>query len=357
MTRQRLYWLLHGGGWTAAVLVFFSIRLLTLSEQSVSFVEVGNWLLYWLLVITLTHRFRLRIRAGWLDLPWTQAFPRYVACIVGIALVLAAQVTCIGAWRTLWRGQFPWEYFFAIWFNAVFAISLWLTFYISIVMFRRYSEARNHALALELAAKEARLRNLQAQVNPHFLFNSLNSVRALILEDAPRAVEAVTWLSTLLRYSLRADRNHRVPLAEELDMVEQYLALEKLRFEERLQVSLDVPSELRSALMPPLLLQTLVENAIKHGIAHLPAGGRLAIHARSEQQHLLLTVRNDGRLTSQPRTEGTGLGLSNARERLALLYGAQASLDLHEDSDGVLATVRLPLEQSIATLPSAEAAA
>jgi two-component system, LytTR family, sensor kinase len=340
MTQRRLYWLLHGGGWTVAVLVFFGIRLLTLSGQPVSALEVFNWLLYWTLAVFLTHRFRLRIRSGWLDLPWYRTFHLHAAWILGIGLCLGLQVVLVGgAWRGLPRGRFPWEYFFSIWFNAVFVTCLWLGCYISIVMVRRYSEARNRALALELAAKEARLRNLQAQVNPHFLFNSLNSVRALILEDAPRAVEAVTWLSTLLRYSLRSDRDTRVPLAEELEMVGQYLALEKLRFEDRLQVSIAIPASLHSALIPPLLLQTLVENAIKHGIAHLPNGGRVELAANPANQGIQLEIRNTGRLQA-PSSQG--IGLSNARERLHLLYGPNASVELSESNGEVVARVHLP---------------
>jgi LytS/YehU family sensor histidine kinase len=247
-----------------------------------------------------------------------------------------------GSWRDIRGGFYPWEYFFGIWFNAIFAICLWLGCYISIVMVRRYSEAKNRALALELAAKEARLRNLQAQVNPHFLFNSLNSVRALILEDAPRAVEAVTWLSTLLRYSLRSDRQPLVPLSEELEMVEQYLALEKLRFEERLQVSIDVPAQLMTFLVPPLLLQTLVENSIKHGIAHLSSGGHLRVQAVSSNSQMSLEVRNAGRLESE---SAGGIGLSNARERLSLLYGETASLELRQSGNEVIARIILPLPE------------
>ncbi len=340
MTQQRLYWLLHGGGWTVAVLVFFSIRLLTMSGQPVTALEVCNWLLYWFLAVYLTNRFRLRIKQGWLERPWFRALPYYSLWILGIGFCLAVQVTMFGgAWRMLSQGRFPWEYFFSVWLNAIFTTCLWLGCYISIVMVRRYSEAKSRALALELAAKEARLRNLQAQVNPHFLFNSLNTVRALILEDAPRAVEAVTWLSTLLRYSLHSDRNTRVPLSEELEMVEQYLALEKLRFEDRLQVAIDIPAPLLPALVPPLLLQTLVENAIKHGIAHLPSGGQVTIQATPSHSHMTLEVRNTGRL--QPATS-SGIGLSNARERLLLLYGANASLHLSESNNEVIAEVRLP---------------
>jgi two-component system, LytTR family, sensor kinase len=170
----------------------------------------------------------------------------------------------------------------------------------------------------------------------------LNNLRELIAEDPRRAQRMVTQLGGLLRYSLRADQAELVPLADEIRALEDYLALESIRFEERLHVRWDVAKDVQGTRVPPMLLQTLVENALKHGIARRPQGGEISIAARRTGGNIELEVLNSGELR-EPACS-TGIGLRNARERLGLLYGDRATLLLQSGSQGqVSARVTLPL--------------
>ena len=204
----------------------------------------------------------------------------------------------------------------------------------------------DHAEA-RATAREAQLRALRAQVNPHFLFNSFNSLRALIAIDPARATEALTQLSSLLRYSL-ADAEHLVvPLAEELQIVRRYLELEKLRLGDRLAVVADIPSQLDGALIPPMLLQGIVENAVKFGPASRKAGGEVAYSVSLADNQLRLRVTSPGHLDTA--SASTAIGLRNLRDRLRLLYGDAAAFDLREEpGERVVAEASLP-----ARLPAA----
>lgn len=340
MNRRKLYLWLHGGGWTVAVLMLFGLRLVFSSQLRVTFLEIANWTLYALSGIFLTNQLRIRTR-HWLDLSIASAWYRYLGSTLLVGLVLGIQVTLVGpGWRILAGARFPFEFFFGTIINTTFVVFMWTALYIAIVNIRRLAEAQTRALQLELAAKEARLKNLRAQVNPHFLFNGLNTVRALIAEDPAKATEAVTWLASILRYGLRSDDAPTVTIAEELEMVTQYLALEKLRFEKRLTTSIDVDDAVLTARIPPLILQTITENAIKHGIANLPNGGAVNIEIRRASQRIEMSVRNTGALSSH--SPESGIGLKNTRERLHLLYGSDAVLQLTESNNEVIAQIILP---------------
>ena len=165
----------------------------------------------------------------------------------------------------------------SIFFGFTWAFAGWLVIYFSV-----HGRRRREALQLELAvvSRDAQLRSLRAQINPHFLFNSLNSLRHLILADPQRAVTMVTGLADLLRYSLASDRSDMVPLGDELAIVDEYLGLEQVRLEERLRVERAIEPAALPARVPPMLVQSLVDNAIKHGIATLPQGGLVRLSAR-----------------------------------------------------------------------------
>jgi two-component system, LytTR family, sensor kinase len=206
--------------------------------------------------------------------------------------------------------------------------------YLAVTSGRRYREK-------QLALREAELRGLESQINPHFLFNSLNSIRGLVLENPPLAQDLITRLANILRYNLHRDAGHTVPLASEVEAAADYLALESARYEERLRVRFDVAPETRSLPVPPMLLQTLVENAVKHGIATLPSGGELAVSSALEGGSLVLKVENPGCL-AEPDPGRPRLGLENIRQRLRILYGTRAALHLSNGDGRVTATVRIP---------------
>ena len=227
--------------------------------------------------------------------------------------------------------------------NWALIFAVWLLIYFTTVGIRQHQGAALRQSELARALQQAELRLLKSQLNPHFLFNALNTVRSLIADDPPRAQHAVTHLANTLRYTLGAGQNEVVALARELDIVADFLELEKMRFEDRLTIQREISPDAGSAQIPVMLLQTIVENAIKHGIAELPAGGALRICADLRDGILLLTVENPRPLTSAlPAREGTGL--RNAEERLRLLFDARATLVL-DLSQPDLATTRIRIPQ------------
>ncbi len=220
--------------------------------------------------------------------------------------------------------------------------ALWFYAFVALLYFDRARRLELEHAEARATAREAQLHALRGQINPHFLFNSFNSLRALIALDPARASEALTQLSGLLRYSLAAADRLVVPLAEELQVVRRYLDLEKLRLGDRLAVAAELPGETDGALIPPMLLQGLVENAVKFGPAARKSGGEIAYRVVLESHHLRLRVTNPGRLGAGG--DSTGLGLRNLRDRLRLLYGETAAFSLREEGeDRVVAEVAFPL--------------
>lgn len=228
-------------------------------------------------------------------------------------------------------------------FTMQFSLSFWCwsAMYHGIHLRRRYEKSEMERLQLEAAVQAAELRALKSQVNPHFLFNCLNNLRSLVAENPGRAREMMLRLSELLRYALEVSRHERVTLAQELDVVEAYLDLESMQFENRLRWSVEVAPGASEAPVPPMLVQQLVENAIKHGISGRPKGGEIRICARISQGTLEIEVENTGQLIE---SAGNGFGLENARQRLRLLCGELAGLTLaNRDRDHVAAIASIPL--------------
>jgi LytS/YehU family sensor histidine kinase len=206
---------------------------------------------------------------------------------------------------------------------------------------------------LERSLAEARLLALRYQVNPHFLFNALNSAIALAQREPARVTPFLYRLASFLRAALRTERILTVPLAEEIEKVSAYLEVEKVRFEERLEVTLDCPVELVKCQVPELILQPLVENAIKHGMRQPANTYRIRVRAWQEAGRLQIEVANTGRLSSDasPARNAGGTGLNNLRERLQLLYPDQAAVTLTEADGWVLAHLSLPAVETPAPPP------
>jgi two-component system sensor histidine kinase AlgZ len=226
------------------------------------------------------------------------------------------------------------------------------------IAFERSRAAERAALELQVLARDAQLRALKAQVNPHFLFNSLNSISALTSVDPARAREMCVLLGDFLRGGLRVGEREQIPLSEELALAQSYLAVEQVRFGPRLRVETEVEPQARGCLVPPLLLQPLLENALNHGIAHCLSGGAVRLGARVCAGQLELQLANPCS-ADRPRGRGTGMGLANVRARLAALHPGDARVDLQE-RDGVFRVdVHLPAvgaEAAAAETASAEAA-
>ena len=207
----------------------------------------------------------------------------------------------------------------------------------------RVQEAERRGAELQLLAQESELKALRAQLNPHFLFNSLNSISALTAVDPGRAREMCVLLSDFLRRSLGLGERREVALREELDLARAYLAIEQIRFGARLRIAWEVDPGAEAALLPTLLLQPLVENAIKHGIAALPEGGTLTVVASLHGPEVLLSVENP-RDPDAPAPEGLGLGLNQVRQRLLGRYGTRARFEAVPEPGRHRVTLAFPLE-------------
>lgn len=223
-------------------------------------------------------------------------------------------------------------------FNAL-GLMAWTLIYWAVHMWYRNIQMKVANQALLIEQKNAQLSSLQSQLNPHFLFNSLNNIRGLIHIDADKASELITELSELLRYALMHNKD-LVSLEKELEIVDTFLNLEKVRLGERLKVEQNIDKYSLSSLVPPMMLQSLVENAVKHGISTRRQGGLLTIDSTMQTDGLEIMLTNDGSV--QSGTEGLGVGLNNSRQRLKLLFGEQAVLTLAQQDDKVLTRVFIP---------------
>jgi two-component system LytT family sensor kinase len=224
---------------------------------------------------------------------------------------------------------------------SFFLLGMWAVLYYACHAFTRLHQMEIATLRSDSAIKEARLQTIATQLNPHFLFNSLNTVRALIDESPKQARDAVTKLSLVLRSSLSSNDQKLIPLRDELIAVNALLDLELTRYGDRLHVEREVGEGCERALVPPLLLVTLVENAVKHGVAAKLGSGHLGYTAKLQNDSLTLRVENSGTLTEGWQDKG-GIGLAHTQERLALLFGDKATMTIQQTAHGVEASVILP---------------
>jgi len=206
-------------------------------------------------------------------------------------------------------------------------------------------EAEQRALEARVLARDAELKALRAQVNPHFLFNCLHSISALTSVDAGRAREMCILLAEFLRVTLRLGGKEAITLQEELALVRGYLAIEKVRFGQRISMEEDVANDTMDLLIPPLLLQPLIENSIRHGIANLPEGGTIRLSIRREDRHISISVENNFD-PDTPSSLKTGLGLGNIRQRLNTRYGNEADVSVSTESDHFIVRLELPAQRN-----------
>ncbi len=295
----------------------------------------------------MTHNFRKLIKKyGWVELPINQVIPRILLMVSLMSIIITLINIPIDSYllRDIEETDF-WSFFTILqfFFNWGKPLMIWTLFYYASHYFERKSEVEVDKIRLESSVKETESKVLRAQMNPHFMFNALNSIRALILEDPDKAQKAVTQLSNILRSSLLADRRKTVSLSEEMRTVDDYLALEKIRYEERLQIRKNIYPETLTVQVPPMLLQTLVENAIKHGVSKPVKGGFVSIEAKVVGTNLVIIISNTGVLET---TESEGFGLQNTAHRLELLFGPESKFKIYQSSkDVVAAEIIIPIPQ------------
>lgn len=226
-----------------------------------------------------------------------------------------------------------------IYFSTIFLIWFFVVFVIK--GYQYLNNIRIKQLELETNLNASRLNTLKGQINPHFMFNSLNNIRGLMLEDIGKSRNILTKLSEMLRYSLTKYDVNAIALEEELEMVDNYISISKIQFEDRLEFIQEIEKETLANQIPPMIIQLLIENAAKHGISNLKEGGIIKLTTKHIENNLEINVRNTGKLRID--SNSTQLGLNNIKQRLRLLYGEKATFSLVEETNEVVATIKIPL--------------
>ena len=221
-------------------------------------------------------------------------------------------------------------------FNAMWLLLVWNMIYYIYHYVETNRRQELDTFRLEATVKELELKTIKAHINPHFIFNALNSIRALVDENPERARTAITELSNILRSSMQAEKMETVPLLQELDIVKDYLALEHMRFEERLKIEMDIDEDTLNQPVPPMMLQTLVENAIKHGISKQVNGGFVKIISNFKGNHHELIVLNSGTLNGYISNSKDGFGIKSTQDRLNLLYQGKANFQIRDINGGMV---------------------
>lgn len=282
-----------------------------------------------------THFFRLIIKKrDWFDLPFNRLIPR----MAGGILLMSAVNSSIN--YIIVRGITSRQAtdLIALLIVSMIVYFLWSLIYFTYHYFESYRKSLQHKAALN----EIELSNLKSQLNPHFIFNALNSIRALVDEDPEKSKDAITQLSHILRNSLAADKKRLVSFDEEMKTVRDYLALESIRYEERLKTKLNIHPDSEACKIPPLMIQTLVENGIKHGISNLKKGGIISIDTTFIDSAFVIQIRNSG-VYINGVSKNAGMGLENTRRRLKLIYGDQVGFEIrNEDKNIVLTEIKIP---------------
>lgn len=339
MHKRRLYWTLQIVGWTAYGLL--NIYLAYLGERLSSNQVTGQLILVPFYII-ITHLYRnFIISKGWLQVIIQKLVLRVILASLVLSIINYIFLYLISSVLGLLDPQVdlaPIVIFISLLANTI------LYFLWSLVYFMyHYVQNYNRSLKFDAAMNEIELNNLKSQLNPHFIFNALNSVRALVDEDPAKAKNAITQLSNILRNSLILDQKRLINFNDELNTVIDFLALEKIRYEERLSTEFTIHPDSYKFQVPPLMLQTLVENGIKHGISNLTSGGKLSIETTVNGKFMNVFIRNSGKLKNDKRKKNKGFGIENTKQRLKLIFDKEATFSIKSESEEtVLTTVRIP---------------
>lgn len=345
-TSKYLYWGAQVGGW----LVYSMLTILATYADNPSNIDLRFWLSLLLLVISgllVTHVMRLfLIRWDWLKLKFGPLVPRILAISLASAATLVFFINTTAHFidkKTTLHEKLnkPDSVLYIIMdiLGATLLMIFWNAIYFTYHFFRKSINQELYNLQLQASQHEIELKTLRSQLNPHFLFNSLNSIRALIDIEPKKAKTSVTTLSNLLRSSLVLGKNEFISLSEELQIVKSYLDLEKIRFEERLEIVWELDDELNDFQIPPFILQTQAENAIKHGISKIVEGGKIVIKTEwLDEDTMRMSVVNTGKLGG--RTD-LGIGIENTLRRLDLQYKGKSRFELSEKDGQVICTIEI----------------
>ncbi len=342
LNKKRLYWFFQIIGWLVYVVIVGIFNILTGNQLTLELIY--SLLAIYIIVLVVAHAYRsLVVKFNWMRFNILRLIPRILIATITSGIVVYVLKSIVIEWLIVrndyvfnLRDAFPsvisWTLLYLIW-----SLLYFLFHYVN-----NYKKEEIKNLKWQAAKNEMELNKLKSQLNPHFIFNSMNSIRALVDEDPILAKDAITQLSNVLRNSLLMGKQKLIPLSDEMKLVNDYLSLEKTRFEERLMIEQSVKEETLKFLVPPLMIQTLVENGIKHGTSKLPEGGKLQIYSHIDDDGgLKVVIYNSGKYDSFKKSE-TGFGLLNTKQRLELLYGNEAKFSIQNEGDKVKTEIIIP---------------
>jgi two-component system, LytTR family, sensor kinase len=337
------YWFCQFGGWGALWLLNIEIEENTNPIQYL-IRNLGKNALFYGSAILLTHLWRgLILLRGWKSLSLLALLPRI---LIGSIILTLIHIVTNDASTILKSYTLP-----LLDMAAVIGILIllgfvqfaaWTGIYLGYQMQKQLGTLKITLLEQQVMSRSSTLQALQSQLNPHFFFNSLNTLRYMIEKDPAKAREMVTQLTQVFRTSLQQDQKLLVTLKEEWKTVAAYLAIESLRFESRLEIRIQIDPLTLDKLVPPFLIQTLIENAIKFGIAPNEEGGYIEFNAHLRESNLWLEISNQGSL-APIKTSSTGVGIMNTKERLRMLFNNEASLELVDGNNKVTVIVKIPV--------------
>lgn len=341
MSKRRLYWICQFGGWLFFVLL--QSLFYKLSNVFDASVATSQFMLF-AFGIVLSHTYRnIIVNSGWLKMNTLFVIPRVIIAIAILATVHEyAQYGVESLLNISGNKHHDNVVIVTNIINLAFVYFFWSLIYFLFYFIQNYKKAEIENLKWSASINEIELNKLKSQLNPHFIFNAMNSIRALVDENPLKSKDAITQLSNILRNTLQMGKNKVISFDEEMRVVTDYLALESIRYEERLKTSVKLDPLSSHFFIPPLMIQTLVENAIKHGISTLTYGGVVEISTKVTNNVLHITLRNSGQIKENIE-EDTGFGLKNTIQRLQLLYRDTASLKIsNENENTVLTELRIP---------------
>ncbi len=342
--RRRLFWILNVAGWTGYTIAAWLGALAHEKPESYFAVILATAATGFLATIPM----RLLYRRLWSHSPMALALAMLVTCYVAAFAWRWLQNVWYWDWvKEGWRPVQVMDFVSGI-MGSFYILLCWSGLYFGVRYYQQLQEQTEQTLKATAAAHQAQLKMLRYQLNPHFLFNTLNAISTLILDGAnDTANKAVTRLSDFLRYTLDNDPMSRVTLGSELAALDLYLEIEKVRFGDRLTIEKSIEAEAQQALVPSLILQPLIENAIKYAISPCEAGGTLRISARVQRATLVMQLSDTGPGLGSDNgsTKSSGVGLKNTRERLQQLYGENQAFTLApNEPQGLRITINIPFE-------------
>ncbi|MBD8491064.1 histidine kinase [Echinicola sp. CAU 1574] len=342
MDRSRLYWILQFLGWSSfAVINLFFVSLI----RGITSVQIGAYLSLGAFYFLSTHYFRHIIKSkGWFDFNISKLLINALIALLALSFANVIATILINWIFGILRVQEDLKPIVLL--VNMFISFLYYTLWAMMYFLYHFLENYNTTLKYQAKINEIKLNQLRSQLNPHFIFNALNSVRALVDENPPKSKEAITQLSNILRYSLIMDKKRTIDFSDEIKIVKDYLDLETIRFEERLSVTYEIEEQAYYYKIPPMMLQTIVENAIKHGISNRMKGGLIHIKCTiGLADDLYISVKNSGQLKGSAgrKNDGSGHGISNTIQRLKLIYGNKANFKMKNfDSEFVVTEIKIP---------------